>query len=310
MADLLSPEERAALQEPAAADGGRRLVSPALFPSVGQLDPEQTVCLSQGLRRWLEPVSEELSHHLRLPCTPQPPRPEGLPRPEGAGEATAEEQFWAVIDGYPESYLVVSLPTLFAAAVCERVFGAPFELREERPLAPAEQTLLQELARRWLALAPHAWPERVLQPCPAPDAEDSALQGGSGAEAIDPSRWLRFSCRLDCGPVEGLICVTLAPFAARVLLGEAAAVVTEACSRGRVAGRLGDVPVELRAVLGEADFTLDELSSLRIGDVIALDRRADDPVDIMSGHQTLFRARAGLAGQWVAIELIGGPEEA
>ena len=72
---------------------------------------------------------------------------------------------------------------------------------------------------------------------------------------------------------------------------------------------MGDVPVELRAVLGQADFTLDELSTLRIGDVIALDRRAQDPVEIVMQDRTLFRARAGLAGQWVAIELIGPPDE-
>jgi flagellar motor switch protein FliN/FliY len=72
---------------------------------------------------------------------------------------------------------------------------------------------------------------------------------------------------------------------------------------------MGDIPVELRAVLGQADFTLDELTSLRIGDVIALDRRAQDPVEIVLQDRTVFRARAGLAGQWVAIELIGEPEE-
>ncbi len=301
MADLLSPEERAALQEPsAAAPGGRRLVAPALFPSVGQLDPEQTACLAQALRRWLEPVSQELSRHLRLSCTSQLPTQQTVDTSAPPGEG--EEQVWAVVEGYPESHLVVSLPGLFAAAICERVFGAPFELREARSLAPAEQSLLQDLVGRWLPLAAHGWPDRVIRPCPAPETED-------GAAELDTTRWLRFTSRLLCGPVEGAISITLAPFTARVLLGEAAAVPLDTCSPGRVTARLGDVPVELRAVLGEADFTLDELSSLRIGDVIALDRRADDPVDIMSGSRAVFRARAGLAGQWVAIELMGGPDE-
>jgi flagellar motor switch protein FliM len=303
MADLLSPEERAALQEPlAAAPGEARLVSPAVFPGVGQLDPEQTATLAQALRRWLEPVAQDLSRHLRLPCSAQLPHPEGPLLDNSAPTSMAEERFWAIIEGYPDSYLVISLPRLFAAAICERVFGAPFELREERDLALAEQTLLRDLVRRWLPLAVDAWPERSIHTSSAPDAEE-------GAPEIDLSRWIRFTSRLESGPVEGVISVTLAPFTTRVLLGEATSLPLDPCAPYRVAARVGDVPVELRAVLGEADFTLDELSSLRIGDVIALDRRANDPVDIVCESQALFRARAGLAGQWVAIELIGGPDE-
>jgi flagellar motor switch protein FliN len=76
-----------------------------------------------------------------------------------------------------------------------------------------------------------------------------------------------------------------------------------------IMGRVGDVPVELRAILGHASFTLDELSSLQVGDVIALDRRAQDPVDIVVHDRLLCQARAGIAGQLVAIELIGPPGE-
>jgi len=103
--------------------------------------------------------------------------------------------------------------------------------------------------------------------------------------------------------------VSLAPFTARVLLGEATSAAVQAPSPALLRARLGDVPIELRAVLGQATFSLDELSSLRVGDVIALDRSAQDPVDLVVQGRTLFRARAGVAGQWVAIELIGAPQE-
>jgi flagellar motor switch protein FliN len=301
MPDLLSPEERAALREPAAASpGGSRLVTPAVFPSVGQLDPERTASLAGSLRGWLDPLAHELSRQLRLPCTAQPPCPHSV---SGSGSAVdPEEQFWATIDGCAGAYLRVSLPRRFAAAVCERIFGAPLTLREERRLAASEMMLLRDLARQWLALLRHPWPEHVIAPCEAPDSETTASDAAA-------SGWLRFTSSLRCGSVEGEISLTMASLTTRVLLGEAVAMAPESCSSQRLVSRMGDIPVELRAVLGQADFTLDELTSLRIGDVIALDRRAQDPVEIVLQDRTVFRARAGLAGQWVAIELIGEPEE-
>jgi flagellar motor switch protein FliN len=275
-------------------------VAPAVFPSAGQLDPERTASLASSLRRWLDPLAHDLSRQLRLRCTAQPPYPQ--PIRGGASAANTEEQFWASIEGCPGASLIVSLPRLFAAALCERLFGAPLALREERRLAPSEAMLVQDLARQWLALLRHAWPDHAITPCEAPEAEATA------ADAPSPA-WLRFTSRLLCGPVEGEISLTLASLTTRVLLGEAAAMASGSCSPERLVSRMGDIPIELRAVLGQADFTLDELTSLRIGDVIALDRRAQDPVEIMLQDRTVFRARAGLAGQWVAIELIGEPDE-
>lgn len=246
MADLLSPEERAALQEPSAAvPDDRRLVAPALFPSVGQLDPERTAALAGALRRWLDPLTLDLSRQLRLPCAAHPPSAQTL---GGSRDASGDEEtFWAAAEACPGAYLRVALPRIFAAAVCERVFGAPFELRDDRRLAPSELMLLQDLVRRWLALFDHAWPELVIVPCPAPDPEEAPDAAAWG--------WLRFTSSLTCGEVEGEISVTLAPFTTRVLLGEASGSVSGLCSPERLVAHVGDVPVELRAVLGQADFT-------------------------------------------------------
>jgi flagellar motor switch protein FliM len=67
--------------------------------------------------------------------------------------------------------------------------------------------------------------------------------------------------------------------------------------------------VELRAVLGQAEFTLDELGSLRLGDVIALDRRSPDPVEIYLEERRFCLAQAGLAGQRIAFSVIAPPVE-
>src|SRR5690242_17365401 len=123
MSDLLSAEERSALQEPYAADRSSvREVTRAVFPSVGQLDPERTAMLIGGLKCWFEPVAEDLSRQLRLACVPRPPQHQTIAR--AMLPAVSEEGLWARIEGIREGFLLVSLPRPFAAAICERIFGA------------------------------------------------------------------------------------------------------------------------------------------------------------------------------------------
>jgi flagellar motor switch/type III secretory pathway protein FliN len=301
MSELLTAEERSALQEPF-ADSGRatRLVTPAVFANVEQLDPERVAALAAAFRRWLDRVTEDLSGQLRTPCAPRPPRHELVTR--GLLPSPEEEPFWASIDGHPGSGLLVTLPRSFAAAIAERIFGAPFELRDDRALTPAETALVRDLVQRWFIASAETWHGEAARLLPCVDADEAE-------PVLEQQVWLRFESDLLCGSVVGAIGLSLAPFTARVLLGEGMSETAPPPTTASVRSRLGDVRIELRAVLGEATFTLDELSSLRVGDVIALDRSAQDPVDLVVQDRTLFRARAGVAGQWVAIELLGAPKE-
>jgi flagellar motor switch/type III secretory pathway protein FliN len=296
MSDLLSAEERTALQETYAVTRGQtREVVRAEFPGVSQLDPERAAAFATALKRWLDLVAQDLSQLLRLPCAPRPPTSSPIAR--GMLPLADEEAFWGAVEGCPESYLLMAVPRAFAAAVCERIFGAPLELRPERALTPAERRLLGELAAGWMRSLHHAWKHYQVARCAAPEL------GQPGVEAASP-HWLRWSGELVCGPVESALSLSLSPATTLLLMGEGGPAAPEHSPRA-VIGRVGAVPVELRALLGRADFSLDELSSLRIGDVIALDRRAEDPVEVFIQERPFCQARAGMAGQTVAIELIG-----
>jgi flagellar motor switch/type III secretory pathway protein FliN len=308
LSDLLSAEERTALQEPYQATGSRApVVALAQFPDVSQMAPDRTSALNAALKRWMDPVLKELTRQLRVSCEPRPPFHQSvarhlMPLPD-------DQAFWATIEGCPgtgsgatDGVVLLTLPRRFAASMCERIFGAPLELRPDRPLTAAEVKLLRQLAGQWLGLATFAWPGRALRLCDEPEEE---ADGGEIASA-EPD-WIRMTTEFACGPVEGAVSVTLPPSTARLLLGEQFPVRYERLVPSDLSARLGEVPLELRAVLGQAEFSLDELTSLRIGDIIALDRRAEDPVEILIDDRIFFRARAGMAGQWVAFELIGQP---
>jgi flagellar motor switch protein FliM len=101
----------------------------------------------------------------------------------------------------------------------------------------------------------------------------------------------------------------MVPHTARFLLGGGAAAPADAVLPGDLGRRLGEVPVELRVILGQADFSLDEVASLQVGDVIALEQRSPDPVSVLIDGRFFARARTGLSGQRIALELLVAPQE-
>lgn len=296
MSDLLSIEERNALQEPYASGSTAPSGTPVVFPSANHLDPERTSALSSDLSRWLASVTADLSRLLRVPCVARSTQPQFIPR---SALLTAEaEPFWAAVDQHPGHDLLLSLPRAFAAALCERIFGAPWRLGEKRALTPGEATLLREVIGRWSEFFAEVWPQRAIALSDANSADEEPEDAGV-------STWLTFRADLICGPVETSVSVAMRPATARLLLGEGGVSEADLISSDDLLSRLGEVPVELQAVLGHAEFTLDELANLRVGDIIALDRRAQETLDIVIDGRPFLRARAGLAGQQVALEVVG-----
>lgn len=63
--------------------------------------------------------------------------------------------------------------------------------------------------------------------------------------------------------------------------------------RSRIRRRLAPIPVDLRAVLGTGHLTLEELMTLRPGDVIQLDQQVTDPTLVMSNREKWFQGTLG-----------------
>lgn len=73
---------------------------------------------------------------------------------------------------------------------------------------------------------------------------------------------------------------------------------------------LDAVDVEVRAVLGQASVTLQELLELSIGDVVLLDRSTYQPVEVLVGGKRKYLGRPGLMGKKMAVQVVGKAEEA
>jgi flagellar motor switch protein FliM len=70
-----------------------------------------------------------------------------------------------------------------------------------------------------------------------------------------------------------------------------------------LAQQLQQTRVPLVAVLGSTRLMLRQILDLKEGDVVLLTRRTNDPIDIMVGNKVKFRARPGLRGKQVVVQI-------
>jgi flagellar motor switch protein FliN len=64
-----------------------------------------------------------------------------------------------------------------------------------------------------------------------------------------------------------------------------------------------DVPVRIDVVLGEIRMSLEELMALSPGEIIALDRKTDQPVDIYVSDRLLARGKLVVADGQLGVTL-------
>ncbi|MGC8783718.1 MAG: flagellar motor switch protein FliM [Armatimonadota bacterium] len=70
-----------------------------------------------------------------------------------------------------------------------------------------------------------------------------------------------------------------------------------------IAQQIQQTRVPLVAVLGSTRLMLRQILDLKEGDVVLLTRRTNEPIDIMVGNRVKFRARPGLRGKQVVVQI-------
>jgi flagellar motor switch protein FliN/FliY len=69
-------------------------------------------------------------------------------------------------------------------------------------------------------------------------------------------------------------------------------------------GRVADVPVRVRAVIGRTRLTLAELSALSEGALLPLDRRVGDPVDVFVNDRLVFKGELVVSNDCLGVTLL------
>lgn len=76
-------------------------------------------------------------------------------------------------------------------------------------------------------------------------------------------------------------------------------------TRNGLVQAVGDCQLTARVLLGSTQVTVRDLLSLRPGDVICLDRRADDPLEVRIGRRPKLLGRVGTAGHRYTLTVEG-----
>lgn len=70
-----------------------------------------------------------------------------------------------------------------------------------------------------------------------------------------------------------------------------------------LARRLEKTYISCTVRLGSTDISVEELLRLKIGDVVTLDRKQDEEVEVLIDNQLKFRARPGIRGKKLAVHI-------
>jgi len=74
--------------------------------------------------------------------------------------------------------------------------------------------------------------------------------------------------------------------------------------RALIEFNLNQTQVDLRTVLGDSQITVKDFLELKSGDVIKMNNRTNEPLDVYARNQHVFTAIAGIRGRRYAIRIL------
>lgn len=211
-----------------------------------------------------------------------------------------------------QGQMVLEISAPLADVIIDRLLGGPGRAWERhREFTDLELSLLEGVVIRILDSLAEAW--AAVLPV-KPQVEETLLnlyfvQLGLLTDAIV---WIVFEVRV--GEVNGYLRLGL-PYAllkpvsaklspqAWIAGSEASGDLERTADIQHLIAHLQEVPVEVIAILGEVDTTLQELNELKPGDLIPLDAAAHRDIKVLVGGVHRFWARPGTRGTRLAVEI-------
>lgn len=203
----------------------------------------------------------------------------------------------------------LELHTNVVFIIVDRLLGGLGKgLSRGRELTDVEQTLLETVVWEVLSALKESW------------ANIAALQPRLGDVAFTPQFMqialssetvltITFEVRILDGAGTMRICIpesVLEPVMSQVTAQAFYAGSRRILSSGQsydLRKNLDRVTVPVIGKLGETDVTIEDLLTMRVGDIIPLERRSKDEVEVLVAGVTKFRARPGVLGRHNALRI-------
>jgi len=192
----------------------------------------------------------------------------------------------------------------------DRILGGAGELpKERRDPSDIEKALIIRLVDELLPAIAEGW-SQVETVTPLFDQPRPNLAGLRIAMPTDVVAVMNFEVRYPGTSAPISICIpydsleAIMPRLSATTWYAAQKNTTDTAAKAEITTTLQNVEVPLTAVLGGVELTVDELASLKPGDVIRFGERADHPVRLTVMDQAMAWAAPGRVGDHVALRLL------
>lgn len=206
--------------------------------------------------------------------------------------------------------IVIELNTNIAFAVVDRVFGGPGDNSlKPRILTEIEEAVVRKYIGRANGFIKEAW-ENVTEMNPRIEAVES---NPAFVQIVPPSDMVIIvSMQIKIGEVEGFMNICIPYLVIEPVVSKLTTTFWVAAAAAKDAGeehvellqkKLERAKVPLIVELGRINITIREFMTLNFGDVLQLDTKVDDELDVLVGTRTKFYARPGTSGKKSAIQI-------
>lgn len=205
---------------------------------------------------------------------------------------------------------VFELDPRLVVFMIEKLFGGQGEfLKQSREVSQIERRIMSKVMNRAFGAMQKSWSQ-------VHDIEIEEVAFESNAEfvqiipGVEPALVVSFSVMIYDQPSYINLCypyMLLERMLGRTGMKQWISSATTPVSsevRERYEETLKKIMVDLRAQLGRTTLPLPDLSALQVGDIIPLQRRVTEPLEIMVGKKHHFTAAAGRSGKYRALRVL------
>lgn len=217
-----------------------------------------------------------------------------------------------IVDFAPfNGQIIIDVSADIANAMIERVLGgtgkSTTNSKENRTLTEIEMTLLRNILIKFINLLKEPWGNIVELRPKLENIETNA----QFAQIVSPAESVALiTFNLHIGENEGMVNICIPHFVIEPILPSLSSRLWFATSnkremteeeRGAMELGISQSKINMTAVVGGSNITVSELMNLQKGDIILLNKRIEDPIEIYVENQVKFKAKPGIKKKNVAI---------
>lgn len=223
-----------------------------------------------------------------------------------------------VVDFYPlKGNIVMDLSVNLGYAVIDRLLGGKGDsLEKEREFSDIELAIINKIMSIFIELLEEPW-KNVVQLDPELDRIETNAQF---AQVISPNEIIALvTLNIKIGRVEGLLNICIPYLSIEPVIEKLNTKYWFASMQKDneevyfdiIESQISSAKIPIKAVLGRTEITVNDFVQLQKGDIIKLDSKVSDEIEILVGNIDKFRAQAGVfeSNNAVKVTSIIGREE-